>query len=186
MGHLGGLAEGGWVGLERATVSIVSPAQRRYAQPEDVFHENYDRLVQALTIIAGDREVAADAVQEAFVRLTTEWDRIAAYEDQAGWVRRVAVNRILDHRRSLERRARLVLRLAREPAPPTPIEPSDHVLWHSFRTLPRRQRAAVALHYVADLTRREVADAMGVSEGTVDQHLHRALEKMRAAIEEER
>ncbi|MCL4367908.1 MAG: LuxR C-terminal-related transcriptional regulator [Actinobacteria bacterium] len=44
----------------------------------------------------------------------------------------------------------------------------------------------MALHYVADLTRREVADAMGVSEGTVDQHLHRALQKMRAANEEER
>ena len=60
-----------------------------YGCPEAVFEDTYDRMVQALTIVAGDRETAADAVQEAFVRLVRGWDRLAGYEDPAGWVRRV-------------------------------------------------------------------------------------------------
>ena len=51
----------------------------RYARPEDVFEHEYDRLVKALTIVAGDREEASDAVQEAFVRLVLGWDRLASY-----------------------------------------------------------------------------------------------------------
>ena len=47
-----------------------------YGCPEDVFEHDYDRLVQALTIVAGDKETAADAVQEAFVRL---------YRDRTTW-----------------------------------------------------------------------------------------------------
>ena len=83
----------------------------RYFSPEDVFEHKYDRLVQAFTIVAGNRETAADAVQEAFVRLVRGWDRFSTYEDPAGWVRRVALNRIRDHHRSLWRQARLLLKI---------------------------------------------------------------------------
>jgi hypothetical protein len=91
------------VGLER----------RVHASPEDVFERDYDRLVQALTVIAGSRDAAADAVQEAFVRLINRWDKVAAYEDPAGWVRRVAINLIRDQQRAFLRQAKLVLRLER-------------------------------------------------------------------------
>ena len=56
----------------------------RYGCPEEVFEHDYDPLVKALTIVAGDRETAADAVQEAFVRLVRGWERLATYEDPAG------------------------------------------------------------------------------------------------------
>jgi len=51
------------------------------------------------------------------------------------------------------------------------------------RILPAKQRTAVALRYVGDLTLREVAEAMHVSEGTVDQHLRRALRAVRETLE---
>ena len=63
----------------------------RYGCPEEVFEHDYDSLVKALTIVANDRETAADAVQEAFVRLVRDWERLATYEDPAAWVRRVAL-----------------------------------------------------------------------------------------------
>jgi RNA polymerase sigma-70 factor, ECF subfamily len=154
-----------------------------YARPEDVFRDHYVRLVQALTIVAGNREVAADAVQEAFARLLRGWGYLARYQDPAGWVRRVALNQILDDRRSSFRQARYLARFA--PDEPLVDGPSAEApaLWAKVRALPLKQRTAVALYFVGDFTAHEVAEAMRVTEGTVDQHLHRALETLRGTLE---
>ena len=155
----------------------------RYARPEDVFEHEYDRLVKALTIVAGDREEASDAVQEAFVRLVRGWDRLATYEDPAGWVRRVALNQIRDHHRSIGRQARLLLRIEEQYRAPQGASATDEGIWERLMRLPLKQRTALALHYVDKLTAREVADVMHVSEGTVRQHLHRARQALKESFE---
>lgn len=157
----------------------------RYGCPEDVYERDHDRLVQAFTMLAGNRETAADAVQEAFVRLVRDWDRVGAYEDPAAWVRRVALNLIRDHQRSLRRQTRLLLRIEQQPSVPEEMCSVDPGLWQRVRGLPTRQRTAVALRYIGGLTMSEVAEAMHVSEGTVDQHLRRALRTLREALEEQ-
>jgi RNA polymerase sigma-70 factor, ECF subfamily len=155
----------------------------RYLSPEEVFEHDYDRLVQALTIVAGDREVAADAVQEAFVRLVQGWARISSYEDPAGWVRRVALNQIRDHHRSIWRQARLLLRIEQQYHVPGAGSPTDERLWEKLGTLPLKQRTALSLYYLDHLTTREVAEVMKVSEGAVKQHLHRARQTFREALQ---
>ena len=154
-----------------------------YGCPEDVFAHDYDRLVQALTIVAGDKETAADAVQEAFVCLVRRWDHLSAYEDPAGWVRRVALNQIREHQRWVWRQARLVLRIEQQHPAREGASAMAEEVWKQLRTLPLKQRTALALYYVADLTEREVAAAMNVSEGTVKQHLHRARRTLRETLE---
>lgn len=156
----------------------------RYMCPEDVYEHDHDRLVQALTIVAGDRETAADTVQEAFVRLLRNWGRVATYEDPAAWVRRVALNLILDHQRSARRQTRLLLRIEKQPSIPEEMHAFDPELWKQVRALPPKQRTAVALRYVGDLTLCEVAAAMRVSDGTVDQHLRRAMTTLRNVLED--
>ena len=158
----------------------------RYLSPEEVFEHDYERLVQALAIVAGDKETAADAVQEAFVRLVRGWDRLSSYEDPAGWVRRVALNQIRDHHRSVWRQARLRLKMEREDRVPRQTSATDERLWGRLRTLPLKQRTALALYYMDHLTTREVAGVMHVSEGAVKQHLHRARQTLKEAIEEAR
>jgi len=169
-----------WTSSERTIL-----ARTDYSSPRDVYAHDHDRLVQALTLVAGGREAAADAVQEAFVRLVRDWNRVATYDDPAAWVRRVAVNLIHDHRRALTRQARILLRLEQQPSVPDEVCAADAQLWRQVQTLPEKQRTVVALRYVGDLTLREVAEAMHVSEGTVDQHLRRALRRLREALEEE-
>jgi RNA polymerase sigma-70 factor, ECF subfamily len=160
----------------------VHSARHAYASPEDVFERDYDRLVRVLTILAGSRDAAADAVQEAFVRLINRWDKVATYEDPAGWVRRVALNLIRDEQRAFLRHTKLLLRLERDRPAPEGALLADKVLWEHVRCLPLRQRTAVALVYVGDLTARETADVMRVSEGTVDRHLDRARTRLREAL----
>jgi RNA polymerase sigma-70 factor, ECF subfamily len=155
----------------------------RYACPEDVFAHDYDRLVRALTIVAGDKETAADAVQDAFVCLVRRWDHLSTYDDPAGWVRRVALNQIRDHQRSVWRQAKLLLRIEQQYPAREGASAMAEEVWGQLRTLPLKQRTALALYYVGDLTEREVADVMHVSEGTVKQHLHRARQTLRETLE---
>ena len=128
--------------------SAVEETRRSYASPEDVFERDYDRLVQALSLIAGSRDAAADAVQEAFVRLINRWDTVGAYEDPAGWVRRVAVNLIRDQQRAFLRQTRLVLKLERDrPAPEGSLQ-IDEELWDPRRGGRRRRERRLGFERV--------------------------------------
>ena len=61
-----------------------------------------------------------------------------------------------------------------------PTEPeSDPELWASVRRLPEKQRSAVALRFVADLSHREIATALGCSEDAARQNLREGLKKLR-------
>lgn len=154
--------------------------------PEVLFRRHYARLVRGLAVGGGSVEDAADAVQEAFIELCLRWDRIGGYEDPVGWVRRVAVNRLLKRRRSLARRARAVLRLQGEPGPEAKDLTGRLDLAEAMAELPDRQRMAVALHYVTGLTVAETARAMGIAKGTADSHLHRARQALRPTLEVDR
>jgi RNA polymerase sigma-70 factor (ECF subfamily) len=159
-------------------------ARFEYASPGDLFQAHYLRLASALAVWSGDREAAADAVQEAFVELVRRWDRIGSYDDPVGWVRRVSVNRLRSHHRGLASRAAALIRLAqRGESVSTGAAPASE-LAEALCRLPQRQRLAMSLFYVADLSTAEVAQAMGVSEGSVKQHLHRGREAVRRLLEE--
>jgi RNA polymerase sigma-70 factor, ECF subfamily len=152
-----------------------------------LFRAHYGRLVRALTLVAGDREVAADAVQEAFVKAHLRWWRLKRYDDPIGWIRRVAINRLRDVHRSRAREQRALARLAARQRGDQPAV-DEHRLAGEARmaellaALPKQQRLAVTLFYVAELTVAEVADAMRVSEGTVKFHLHRGRERLRLTM----
>jgi predicted RNA polymerase sigma factor len=57
---------------------------------DELYRTSRDRLVVQIAALTGDPTEARDFVQEAFVRAWIKWDRISAYEDPEGWVRRVA------------------------------------------------------------------------------------------------
>ena len=148
---------------------------------EPIFRAHYARLVRALTLGCGDAELAADAVQEAFVRAHERWDRIGRYDDPVGWVRRVAVNLLRDDHRRTVRKRRAVERLAARPDPVEPaVEPDG--LARVLGALPRQQRIAVALFYLDGLAVADVADLMGLAEGSVRSHLHDARRRLRVVL----
>jgi RNA polymerase sigma-70 factor, ECF subfamily len=152
---------------------------------DDLFRDHYAGMVRSLTVAGGDRELAADCVQDAFTRAYVRWRRISRYDDPAGWVRHVAVNRMRDHWRRNKRKDRAVDRLGaqlEDVAPPA--EPvTEPGLAAAVAELPARQREAIALFYVEGLSVREVADAMRVSEGAVKYHLHEGRGRLRDAME---
>ena len=146
---------------------------------EALFRAEYRRLVRALAVAAGDTESAADAVQDAFVQAFKHWPRIRRYDQPALWVRRAAVNRILNQHRSRRRRDAAVDHLS----PPVESVARDLDIGPAVAALPQQQRMAVALHYLADLPVAEVAAAMKIAPGTVKAHLHAARQTLAPQLE---
>lgn len=148
------------------------------SQLEMIFRSEFSRLVGSLAAAAGSPDQAADAVQEAFIQAHLHWRRVGRYDDPVAWIRRVAVNRILNQRRSGRRRESAMAR--RGPGDeyvPHPLI-GDLALASALAALPLRQRTAMALRFIADLSVADVARAMNISEGAVKSHVHRARERL--------
>ncbi len=150
---------------------------------DDTFRRCYGPMVRSLAVAAGDREVAADCVQDAFTRAYVRWGRVSRLDDPVGWIRHVAVNRMRDHFRRATRGRRAVERLEghAQTVAEAPREPSE--LAAMLATLPEQQRIAAALFYVEDLSVAEVAHAMRLSDGAVKYHLHAARQTLRDTLE---
>jgi RNA polymerase sigma factor (sigma-70 family) len=140
------------------------------------------RLIQSLSLVALDRESAADAAQEAFLQLYLHFDEV---RDPVPWVYRVAFNRCLDHRRRLARRLRVWERLVEASPAEDWIAPA--MAASDFRQLlaelPLKQRTAATLYYLADLSVNDSAMIMNVTEGSVNRHLFRAREALRETLQ---
>jgi RNA polymerase sigma-70 factor, ECF subfamily len=156
----------------------------RPADFDDTFREHYWPMVRSLSVACGDREAAADAVQDAFTRAYARWRRISRYEHPAGWIRHVALNRLRDHFRHEQRGNKVHARLAAEAT--TSVDPPalpDDALMAAVRRLPTQQQIAVSLYYVEQLSVREIAASMKLSEGAVKYHLHAGRTALREWIE---
>ena len=150
------------------------------AEFDELFRRHYAPLVRALSVASG-REEAADAVQDAFLEAHRRWGRVRDYDRPEAWVRRVAVNRLVDGHRRRVRGDRLLARAA--VVDRADLAPTDLDLRAAVRGLPQGQRLVVCLHYLADLSVADVADALGVTEGTVKSQLHDARRSLAQAKE---
>ncbi len=136
--------------------------------------QEHAQLVRALGAACGDRDRASEAVQDAFVHASRHWDKVREYDDPAAWVRRVAVNRLADQRRSDRRRrtgtdAESAMASGSAPWAVSEIDPGHEDLAAAvldLRTglaqLPAQQRLALTLHYIADLSVDQVATVLDI------------------------
>jgi RNA polymerase sigma-70 factor (ECF subfamily) len=155
------------------------------ARYEAVVRRSSERLIQMLDVVYLDRQLAADAAQDAFVQLYLHWDEVGSSAKPEAWLYRVAVNRCKDYRRRMARAGRLVRRLAAASPLETSRdtwEPADDLVKLLCR-LPVRQRAAAGLFYQADMSIAEIARTMGISEGAVNSHLNRARRTLKEILE---
>jgi RNA polymerase sigma-70 factor (ECF subfamily) len=148
----------------------------------ELFEHDYVRLVRSLSV-AFDAESAADAVQEAFIAADRRWARVGAYDDPAGWVRRVAVNRLLNGRRNRGRRAEILAGIRELPDEDLTAEMLD--LRRAVAQLSDAMRVTVCLRYLAGVQLDEIATVLGVTSGTVKSNLHDARIRLRQLLVED-
>jgi RNA polymerase sigma factor (sigma-70 family) len=147
---------------------------------EGWYRAEYGRVLASILVLTGDWNDASEITDEAFTRALGRWNRVRVMESPEGWTYRTAVNvwRRTARRRALERRL-LPWLVSRE----TAAAPAGEV-WDLVRSLPIRQRTAVVLRYVADLTEPDIAAVMEVTRGTVASTLADARRALAAALAE--
>ncbi|MEX0985464.1 MAG: sigma factor-like helix-turn-helix DNA-binding protein [Actinomycetota bacterium] len=143
---------------------------------EAVYRAQADRMWRALFGFTGDRDVASDALAEAFARaLQNE----AVIRDVPGWLWRVSFRLA-----SAEIKRRELPRQGLESPSYELPEPLPELMG-ALKHLSPNQRLALVLHDYADRPSDEVAEAMGCSRATVRVHLSRGRRRLRTLLEED-
>jgi RNA polymerase sigma factor (sigma-70 family) len=137
-------------------------------------------LALALT---GDRELAQDIAQEAFVRFFASFRNLRG--DDAAWpyLRKTIINLARSHfrKRAVER---LYLDRQSQSLPEQHAYPFDDDLLAALHGLPYRQRVAVVLRFCEDLSEQATAEVLGVSAKAVNGLVNRALRALRERVSE--
>ncbi|GIH05627.1 hypothetical protein Rhe02_36940 [Rhizocola hellebori] len=137
----------------------------------EFYSTHFHRIAGQLSAYLDDHAEAQDLTQEAFCRALDHWNKVSAYGDAAGWVRRVAWNLATSRLRHLQVAMRHLKRERIEH-----VEgpgPERVALSRALATLPPNHRLAVVLHHLAHLSTAEIAEQQGVAEGTVRSWLSR-------------
>ena len=159
-----------------ATGPEVSPT----TQVGELYRAHRMTLVRLATLLTDDRGLAEELVHDAFLALQERWPTLADPRAAFGYLRTTVINNV----RSTHRRramARRHLRVGEPEALPGAdfallIAEEHRQVIAALRRLPRRQREVLVLRYWSDLSEAEIAEALGVSRGTVKSTASRALD----------
>jgi len=146
--------------------------------------ERGDALLRYAALLCGDRDDAADLVQEALVKTFGRLRNGFGVESAEAYVRRVILNTHLDdgRRRSRWRRVAPLEYAPEQRESIAPAVDSKLDLHEELRKLTPRERACLVLRYYDDLTVAGIADTLGISAGTVKRYLSDGLAKMAIAL----
>jgi RNA polymerase sigma factor (sigma-70 family) len=143
-------------------------------------------------VIARNASDAEEAAQDGFVKA---WRALGRFREGAPfrpWLLRIVANEASNRRRSAGRRAGLALRAATQepsgdaaPSPEAALLSSEQraALLAAIEELPEEQRDVVALRYFLGLSEAEVAETLGIPQGTVKSRNARALERLRESYD---
>ncbi len=171
-----------------AVITAEEPAIDADRALAELFAGHYARLVRLGVLLLRDQALAEDIVQDAYVAIHQRWHRIDQGTAPA-YLARTVVNRS----RSALRHRTVVARHRPEPLPhgaPADAgvlasERRDAVL-DALADLPTRQREVLVLRYYLDFSERDIADALGISQGAVKSHASRGAASLRQTLAKEK
>jgi len=160
---------------------------------EQLYREEFGRIVASLIHLVGDFDLAEDAAQEAFATAVEQWRREGIPQNPRAWIvgtaRHKAIDRIRRQARFSERREELIRMLEQEGADPEGSAEKGVLADERLRliftcchpALARDAQVALALRTLCGLTTEEIARAFLVPAATMAQRLVRAKHKIQAA-----
>jgi RNA polymerase sigma-70 factor (sigma-E family) len=162
-----------------------SPAPSAPLTLEDLYRQHRMRFVRLAILLVDDPATAEDVVQEAFAGMHRHWSGLRDAASALAYLRTAVVN---GSRSVLRRR-----KTAREYTPPHNVNArsaeslamltAEHqAVVRALSQLPDRQREVLVLRYYGGLSEAEIAEATGISRGTVKSTASRALDALQRVL----
>ncbi|MCC7352993.1 MAG: RNA polymerase sigma factor [Anaerolineae bacterium] len=159
---------------------------------ESQVRQHQEAVFRLAYLLLGDADEAEDVAQETFIRAFRALDRFDASRPLRPWLLRIATNLAHNRRRAVGRYLAAVRRffLADPEGIPETGDAGLHktdaqALWQAVRRLSQADQEVIYLRYFLELSEAEMAAALDVAAGTVKSRLHRALQRLRALVEQE-
>lgn len=149
----------------------------REAEFAEFFQARGPGLRRAAFLVVHDWQIAEDMTQQALAKVYAHWSR-SDERRRLAFARKILMNECL----TFLRRQRPEILVAQVADRPAGISDHDGEALETVRSLPPRQRAVVAVRIYEDLSVAEVAELLGISEGTVKSQTARALSKLKTQL----
>ena len=143
-------------------------------------------LLRTCCAVLGSEDLAKDAVQETFLKAYRGLPSFRGKCSEKTWLMRIAVNVCRDMLRSSWFRT-IDRRVSLEQLPEPVFHPveEDQFLMESILTLPLKQREVVLLYYYHNMTVKEIAEALNISQPSVSRRMSHAKKQLRSLLKEE-
>lgn len=143
--------------------------------------EQHAAVVLRVCVAQAGPQLADEVFQETMLAALRAYPELRDPEAVRGWLCSIAARKAIDAHRAATRRPgpvdpELVAAAAAPEREPDPV--ADDELWARVRELPDKQRTAVTLRYLADLTNAEIADVMGTSTDAARRSVFEGLHKL--------
>lgn len=158
---------------------------------EKLYREHHARVLRLCRLLLRNPQEAEEVAQEVFLKLM-QVHAVQQRDSWDAWLTQVAVNACRDRKRGWWWRWRveaptefLDMQLPSTDATPEEVTVSREqreLIWQFFRKLSPRQQEVFALRYIEGWSEHEVAAMLGVTPGSVKQHLFRAVQHLRKAL----
>jgi RNA polymerase sigma factor (sigma-70 family) len=168
------------------TADVAVPCPRG---PDEEFAAAYpvlfSRAMRLAYRMTRDASLAEDVAAEALARAYSRWSTVQHLDQPEAWIMRVAVNIVIDDSRKtkLLRRWMPTLGSDRETTPAFDDDVAiRNALVAALATLPKRQREAIALRYLAGLDEDDISRSLQISPSSVRTHVQRGLAALRERL----
>jgi RNA polymerase sigma factor (sigma-70 family) len=152
---------------------------------EALYKRFYGKMMGVCLRYAKNRDEAGDMLQEGFIKVFTSLRNFSFKGSFEGWVRRIVVNTAVDHLRRNKHEYMIVSTVyAREGDVPDPAEEleednllndlSEEEILNAVSQLSPAYRTVFNLYVMENLPHKEIADQLGISEGTSKSNLAKA------------
>jgi RNA polymerase sigma-70 factor, ECF subfamily len=155
---------------------------------EALMHAHQEAVFRLAYLFTGDTHDAEDVTQEAFIRAFRHIDQFEQGRAFRPWVLSIAANLARNRLRGISRYLGVLQRMARrDPAFISATAPQagseGQALWQDVRRLGLEDQQVIYLRYFMELSEQETAAVLQIPPGTVKSRLHRALKRLRTALE---
>lgn len=150
---------------------------------DELMRRHEDRVFAVCLRVMRQREAALDATQDTFLTVFRKVDQFRGESAFSTWLYRVAMNTCYDHLRRAKRRSADPLPETHDPPDPSVGDSLGAVelrpgLTDALAAIGEEFRAAIVLVDVEGLPLSDVAEILGIAEGTVKSRLHRGRKQL--------